>query len=275
MTAVNHDALRDVCGLYALDALTGVERAEFEAHLQTCDECRAEVRALAPVADGLLGAVPVLEPPANLRARVLGNVTGSMPVARAPEPPRTRVASWSFFAGLAAAAALVAAAGLGVYAGQLRTRVTDLEARLQEATLRASAAERQIADARQTAAEAQSTVAVLAAPDLARVDLAGQPPASQASGRAFVSRSRGVVFTASNLPALPAGKVYQLWVVTPQAALSVGLLRPDDAGRVAAILAAPQNLTTMAAVAVTLESEGGVPAPTGEKYLVGTPAAGL
>ena len=71
------------------------------------------------------------------------------------------------------------------------------------------------------------------APDTARVDLAGQPAAPSASARAFWSRSRGLVFTASNLPALPEGRVYQLWVLTGQPApISAGLLTPDRDGRV-------------------------------------------
>src|SRR5262249_19323092 len=113
--------------------------------------------------------------------------------------------------------------------------------------------------------------AVLAAPDLARIDLAGQPVAPAASARAFWSRSQGLVLTASNLPALPRDRVYQLWVLTGQPApLSAGLLKPDNQGRVTAAFPMPSDIPTPVSVAVTLEPDGGVPAPTGEKYLVGT-----
>ena len=74
------------------------------------------------------------------------------------------------------------------------------------------------------------------------------------------------------LPALPAGKVYQLWVVTAQAPVSAGLLRPDPDGRASLTVATPRDLATPVAMAVTIEPDGGVPAPTGEKFLIGTPA---
>jgi anti-sigma-K factor RskA len=152
----------------------------------------------------------------------------------------------------------------------LRSRVSTLESELRQATLRASASDGQLAEARRTAFQAQSSVAVLAAPDLARIDLAGQPAAPRASARAYWSRSRGLVFIALNLPAPPPGRTYQLWVLTAQPApISAGLMKPDADGRVSAIFETPQDLPKPVAVAVTLEPEGGVPAPTGDKYLVG------
>jgi hypothetical protein len=46
---------------------------------------------------------------------------------------------------------------------------------------------------------------VFAAPDVARIDLAGQPVAASARARALWSRQRGMVFTVSNLPSGFAG----------------------------------------------------------------------
>jgi hypothetical protein len=165
---------------------------------------------------------------------------------------------------------MVLAVALGGYAAQLRGRITTLEARLRDTVLRADTNERLVADARRSALESQRTVLVLAAPDLARIDLAGQPAAPQASARAFWSRSRGLVFTASNLPAPPPGRAYQLWVLTAQPApINAGMLKLDANGRATEIIDTPQDLPRPVAMAVTLEPEAGVPAPTGDKYLVG------
>jgi anti-sigma-K factor RskA len=82
-----------------------------------------------------------------------------------------------------------------------------------------------------------------------------------------------MVFTSSNLPALPAGRVYQVWVVTAQAPVSAGLLTPDPGGTGLAFFSTPPDIPAPAAVAVTIEPAGGVPAPTGDMYLVGKPAA--
>jgi anti-sigma-K factor RskA len=262
MNPIDHGALRDQVELYVLGALTPSERAPFELHLATCDECRASVHAMSGVAEALAQAVPELEPPESLRTRVLTSATGVKPTSARRSV--SVVVPW-----LAAAASLVVAVALGGYAVAMRGRVSSLEGRLREAVQRAALTERQIADLRRTSTEAQSQMAVLAAPDLQRIDLAGQTAAPQSAGRAFWSRSRGLVFTASNLPALPAGKVYQLWVLTRQPApISAGLFRPDPGGNVRTMFETPVDLPQPTGMAVTIEPDGGVPLPTGDKYLV-------
>jgi hypothetical protein len=163
--------------------------------------------------------------------------------------------------------------GIGAYAVRLQTRVEDLEARLDAALVQAATADQLVADSRRVAAELQSAMGVLAAPDLARIDLAGQPAAPGARARALWSRARGMVFTASNLPPLPAGRVYQVWVVAGPAPISAGLLMPDPAGGGLAFFETPPDIPAPTAVAVTIEPAGGVPAPTGAFYLMGTPSA--
>ena len=242
-------------GLYVLGALDERERRAFEVHLATCEECAAEVRSLAPVVSALALTAAGAVPSSAARQSLL---------------ERTRRRRRFDMSGLAAAASIALAVGLGGYAVQLRGRIATLEQRLHQATLRADASERQTADARRTAFDAQSTVAVLTAADVARVDLAGQPAAPTASARAYWSRSRGIVLMASNLPALAPGRTYQLWVITGQPApFSAGVLAPDVDGRVTVRFDTPPDLAKPVAMAGTLEPEGGVPSPTGAKYLVG------
>jgi anti-sigma-K factor RskA len=57
--------------------------------------------------------------------------------------------------------------------------------------------------------------------------------------------------------------------VTANQPISAGLFRPDDQGSVTASFETPADMPTPVAMAVTLEPDGGVPAPTGDKYLVG------
>jgi hypothetical protein len=217
-----------------------------------------------PILQGLAQAVPQVDPPHALRARLLGSVSSTSP-ASTFTPPRP-VAWW-----LATAASLALVAGLTIYTAQLRTRITGLESELRDTRARADAAQQRVLVAQRTATGAQTAVAILTAPDVARVDLAGQQPVSPgASARAFWSRSRGMVFNASNLPPLPAGRTYQLWVVTAQAPISAGLLTPDIQGSVSEVFNTPPDIPQPVAMAVTIEPAGGVPAPTGDKYLVGT-----
>jgi anti-sigma-K factor RskA len=269
-----HDRLHESVGLYVLGALEPNERLEFERHLATCDECTAEVRSLGGVASALPHAVPLLDPPARLRGRVMA-VTGREPtappnvVALPARPARTR--SWVSASGwLSAAALLIVSVGLGSYSMSLQREISGLRAEVGELNARLTQSDQRVTVATRLVALADARMAVLTAPDLTQVDLQGQQPvAPRASGRAFYSRSRGLVFTASDLPPLRAGRTYQLWLVTAQSPVSAGLLELDAAGRVAQAFSTPPDLARPVAIAVTEEPAGGVPAPTGDKYLVG------
>jgi anti-sigma-K factor RskA len=259
----DHGAFLEQAALYALGALEDAERADFEAHVSGCAECAAEVRGLSPVAAVLPLTVPQFDPPPRLRDRVL-DAAGRRQARSAPRSSFV-LAPW-----LAAAASLVFAAGLGMYSLSLRARVSGLEGQLREAMVRIDASEQQTAVARRLVATLQAPIDVLTAPDLKRFDLRGEPAAPQASARAFWSRSRGLVFAGSQLPPLPPGRIYQLWVLTAQPApLSAGLLSPDQAGSITTTFNTPPTIPEPVAVAVTLEPAGGVPAPTGAMYLRG------
>ena len=269
MTTQSHSELKDLAGAYVLDALEPDERLSFERHLATCDECAGEVRDLGRVVDSLAQSVPGRTPPPELRQRVLASFarTTSATLHRL-DRPTSQARNW-----LPLAAMLLLTLGIATYATRLHNRVADLEARLEQAILQASAAENATAEARRVSTQLQSAMGVLAAPDLVRIDLAGQGPAPQASARALWSRARGMVFTAANLPPLPAGRVYQVWVVTAQTPVSAGLLTPDPEGTGQTFFNTAPDIPPPAAVAVSIEPEGGVPAPTGEIYLVGKPGA--
>ena len=264
-----HSDVLNLAGAYVLGSFDPDERTSFEAHLSGCDECAAEVRTLQRVVVALARGVPQRTPRPELRQRTLESLgTAQRTPSAAPREGRAR--SW-----LPLAAMIVLTLGVGVYAARLQTRVADLETRLEQALVQAFAADRAVADARRVSAELQSAMGVLAAPDLVRIDLAGQSTAPQASARALWSRARGMVFTASNLPPLPAGRVYQVWVVTGPAPVSAGLLTPDTSGGGLTFFSTPPDIPPPTAVAVTLEPAGGVPAPTGDFYLVGMPGAAL
>jgi anti-sigma-K factor RskA len=265
----DHDRFGEWAGAYALGALSLDERREFEAHLSTCAECARDVRDAALVAEGLGRAVDPQPLPDGLRARVLAAAIGGsradsparippMPVA----PPRPVVAQWL------AVAASVAALALGLYAWTLQTRVKELDAALAAARGQLVSLQGQVADLRRVSDETTRASDVLAASDVVRFDLAGQKDAPQASGRAFWSPSQGLVISASRLPSLPPGRIYQLWVLTASGPVSAGLTRPDAAGRLHSVTS-PTTALPATGVGVSLELEGGVAAPTAI-YLVGT-----
>lgn len=249
---------------YVQATLAPADRAAFERELLTDEALRQDVRDAQLVAWALLQAVPQVTPSAELRARVVGAAPPAQAVVRQGPAP------FAWPAWVAAAASIAVALGLGSYTVRLRQDLTALQARFDAATSRLAEAESSVARMERAVSEAQSQTAVLAAPDLAQVSLGGQPAAPDARARAFWSRSRGLVFTASQLPALPPGRSYQLWVVTANERISAGVLPAIDQGRVLHIVSTPADMPTPVAMAVTLEPEGGVPQPTGAFYLLGT-----
>lgn len=238
-----------------------------------------DVASAAPAAPAPSATAQAVTPAGAAGPGAAGTVT---PITPAPQPrvrtappapvvvKRGGIPAWTGW--LATAAMLAVAIGTGMYAMQLRDRIMRTEQRAAEA-------ERNLVQVRQALGESEVQTrtlrlqaAVLIAPDMAKVDLAGQPVAPGAQARAFWSRQRGMVFAATSLPQLPAGKVYQLWVVPGglgAAPISAGLLTPDPNGALNTHFVTPPDLPTPAAFAVTLEPAGGVSSPTGEKYLVG------
>jgi anti-sigma-K factor RskA len=272
-----HEELKHDAAAYALGALEPDERAAFETHLVSCGECATEVRQLRLAVGALPHAVPQVSPPPSLRARILDQaVRGAAAADSAGSDAKRSAPAVHDRRGLPAwlqiAAVLVIGAGVVFYAQRMQARVANLEAQLQQAQTLVAAAERQTLEARNVAFRAQSAMGVFAAPDVARIDLTGQPVAQMARARALWSRARGMVFTVSNLPQLPPGRVYQVWVVTAQAPVSAGLLTPDGSGGGSVYFETPVDILPPVAVAVTLEPAGGVPAPTGAMYLVGKPS---
>ena len=82
--------------LYALGVLEADEREEVESHLRdNCIRCTAGLRRARAFNSAVLGSLPLEEPPAGLRARVVNSVR--------PMRARAPVAWIGLAAGLAAA----------------------------------------------------------------------------------------------------------------------------------------------------------------------------
>ncbi len=151
------------------------------------------------------------------------------------------------------------------------TRLADLEA---GATRAAAAAAQRLAEARsetarvtelarQAAADTEAMGAVLAAPDLARYALTGVE-GSPMSAQLLWSRSRGLVLSATGVPAPPEGQRYQAWLLTESDAVSAGPLRIGADGRGTLIASRPPGLTgPVIGASITLETESGRTTPTG------------
>ena len=189
-------AVHLLSGAYAVGALDDLERAHFEAHLATCADCRAEVAGLRE-ATTLLAETSAVAPPSHVRDAVLAGIATVRPLppvvgktaSHGSTPGARRASGRRWFPALAAAAAVVAAVGAGIV---VYDQVSDDESSQGQLT----AADR-----------------VLTAPDAERV----ATKVGDATATVVVSRSQGkAVLLTEDMPAAPSGKVYELWLQTPE-----------------------------------------------------------
>ncbi len=73
---------------------------------------------------------------------------------------------------------------------------------------------------------------------------------------------------AFNLPALPSGKVYQLWAIDDRP-VSAGIFGVDSGQKGRLLIRSLPEFSRMKKFAVSIEPEGGRPQPTGAIYLIG------
>jgi hypothetical protein len=182
---------------------------------------------------------------------------------------------------IAVAAALIGIVALGALGLQLRRALNDASVRATAAEQQAAEADRQIATARAETAAARDAAtraellsSVLAAPDLLRFGMAGVGQASASRGQVMWSRSNGLVVSASTLPPAPSGAEYHVWLLTPGQPVRAGKLSPDTTGRATLVAATPDVPQPVDGVAVTLEAVGSTSrVPVGLTVLTRAPAA--
>jgi anti-sigma-K factor RskA len=271
-----HDAFDDAPAAYALGALDVEDRLAFEAHLPSCARCQDELAGYRRVVAAIGAGVEPIAVPDALKARTLARAAGdrSQPAAgRRQSGPDVRAPArqprWTW---LQAAAVLVMAL-LGAYAVSLRSDVNLLRQLAAEASSRAEDLRSELNALRQETAHIGSTMAVLSAPDLVHVDLRGTNAGITATARAYLSPTRGLVFTASRLAPLTSGRVYQLWVIPPGGGkpVSAGVVPVDASGEAAVAVETPPGVGQVGTVAVTDEpGPQGSAGPTSAPLLAGS-----
>jgi anti-sigma-K factor RskA len=286
-----HDDYKALLVTYALDALDAAELRSLEEHLAECAECRVELDELRGMFSTLALSVEPVEPPAELRDRIL-DVVNSTPQDRVLRPEseaklplapelspaqsvedkdngpfgrvvplvakKDRSSSGIKFFAIAASVAFVAAlAGLYVFWNQARQNETQLAAvntRMKQMEL-------------QLAKEREISVA-FASPNARVTELDGTETAPQATAKFAVNRNDGkAVLVAYNLPVSPPDKEYQLWYIADGKPLPGGVFKTDAKGNAEMHEVVPVEGRSAAVFAITLEPVGGGPAPTSAMYL--------
>lgn len=293
-----HAPLLESAELYALGGLDEAERARFEQHVADgCAECEAVLRANLDVASQLLLAVAPVRPGDALRERLFARVHASerasaaspaaLAALAAPQDRAREVRRRSLFTRhpLSAAAGVLLVLGLSALSALLGTRLArerearaDLEEGLAYEESISWALVRQMESERsqrlaleRRMAGLDRIVSALAAPLARSLALAGQGEFHRATAKAYLEPESGrLILYAHNLPPVPDGRTYQIWVIVENEPRSVGVFRSDSAGEAKYDAGRLQDLHGPVTVAVTLESEGGAPRPTGPTVLAGS-----
>jgi anti-sigma-K factor RskA len=243
---VNND-VHTLTGAYVLDALSEMERRAFENHMSGCPACNQEVAELRETTARLGTATAANPPPllwnkvltATMHARQLPPLSEDRVVVR-PKRWATRVAVF------AAAASVVAAAGIGVgwYVNN-----NDLQDQLA-----------------QSQGELGKLQALLSAPD---AKVVSAPIKGGGTAVAVVSAAQnGMVMTVRDAAPLPPDKAYQMWYLKPVGGPTpAGTLTASSGSITANDLSAAAGANGLA---ISVEPSAGSTSPTGDIVMTAT-----
>ncbi|HEY8312909.1 MAG TPA: anti-sigma factor [Candidatus Baltobacteraceae bacterium] len=246
-----HEELLDDVAVYALGALAAPQAQRVRQHLVDCAECRAEYRALRPVADLVgLTAESAAQPSRMLKARIMKQIrTDAVPNNGASAPSAATVRAvrpivWPAYA--VAAACFAIALVTSIFNISLNESLKQSQNELVATSARSSSLARGVQVQKQTIADLLSTSSK-------RYGVAGGE---------VVKHGERLYIAMRQLPPPPKGKVYQAWTLmagTKTMSPSVTFV-PNNAG--VALIPLPENGAHVTAVALSVEPEGGSKQPT-------------
>jgi len=258
---MNHEPYDTLAATYAVGALDGQDRVDFERHLAGgCDVCEATLRESAETLAALARSRPPMIPPPAVKEELMRRIAATTPVRRGAARPRPLV--WA----VGTAAAVLAVAGLtGMYVASRYEAVMGVMAR-ESAALRAKL-EREIDVLRKQADVYANATDLLRDPQSQVVTLRGLGPSPEATGRVIWHPVRGGYVFVANLPAAPPGMAYEMWTIGDGAPQPAGLFQVDPSKRGAHRIEPVEGGKPVKVFAVTLEVETGVPQPQGQMVL--------
>jgi anti-sigma-K factor RskA len=276
--AIDQEKFEELCSAYVLGALEGEDLREFQEAIRTADSAFLSIyRELQHAALYLPLTVEQFEPPPDAKTRIMSKIGAPQPaegvIARIASGLGLNEPAVSF--GLAVVLLLVVL-GLSYYSILLRNSIVEKDNQISRLADEMNSDRQQMTVVREELAKKEELLRILQSPRIELAFMNGQEVAKSGYGKVIWDPASGrAILQISNLPAVPSGKDYQLWVIKDKTPISAGVFTVNDPetenffkiDRLAEV-----DKKNIAAFAITLEPKGGVPQPTGEKYLVGTPS---
>jgi hypothetical protein len=249
---------------YALGTLKETQLSQFTAHVSLCSVCRADLAKLQVDLAAYATVQPVSELPAGAKdrfmARVSSDAAGESKFVQMRNKNRVYTTTKSFQHWLETPMPLKILSGL--LAAALIFMVYDDVSHIHQLRKQLVSMRRLELDSAQLA-ELKN---FLHGTNAQQVTLREKPPLTKVpEGHTLYSPTSGeLVFTASNLPLPPAGKVYELWIIpaTGGAAIPAGVFTPDLQGNAAVVFPEIPAHVQAQAFGVTVEEAEGASTPT-------------
>ncbi len=258
-----HEQFADDLALYALGGLQGEERLVLEKHLAECDSCRRELEQLRGDMALMALAAAGPAPPQRARQRLM-NAIQQEPRRVAEREPRR---GWFGALGWAAAAVMVIVA---LVLGVQNQRLTH---GLEAALLAQRDLQNDLAARQAELQQARTMVSTLTAPEAQVIQVAEPNAPPRPQGKAFYVKDRSsLIFIASNMPALPPQKAYELWLIPANgsAPIPAGVFKPDVRGNATVVNPQLPPGVEAKAFAITIEPAQGSTTPTMPIKMVGS-----
>lgn len=270
MKTEERHAQLELCIPYVFGRLNPGNRKQFEAHLASgCEQCKRELANLYEATALLPLLLRQENPPTGLRQRLVTRVSSRKPeqprAERVPpqqrekvEPPTPRPERpWYLYASIVMGILIIVALVIFVNdlvrsTGVLEKRIVDLQGEVQRNL---------------------ELLNLLRAQQVEMLALAGVELGSSAYGKILWDPvKRSAVLQVSNMPAEPADKQYQLWILKEKKYISVGVFdvtKQND--HLLQVMTLPVGeKQEIEGFDVTLEPRGGSTQPAGAVYLRGS-----
>ena len=279
MATMDKERFQELCSAYVLGALDGEELREFENALESADsELRQLYVEMKRLALHLPLTVEEMHPSPAVKERIFKAIRSSP--TNEEEGIAGKIASFLGFRkpqfGFAISfALLMLVLGLGYYSMLLREVIRQRDRNIIAMETDIMQQGKRFTLLQTELVRKEELLKVIQSPKIDIVIMNGLEVNPAGYGKIIWDPDKKTaILQISNLPAVPKGKDYQLWVIKDKKPISAGVFTVNDPLNESLFKIdelVETNKKSINAFAITLEPKGGVPQPTGQMYLLGTP----